>query len=105
MPALDFQINIAWPVGVQDSADRAETFRGSVVRAARREMQKIADEAASNTPFEKIRAGYHVQQETTTDPISIKVINDAPTWIWSEIPTIAHWMPWADPASRIAYWM
>ena len=101
---LDFKIDIAWPVGVFGNADRAATLRGSVVRAARREMQKIADTAAANTPFKTISESYRVQQDSSSDPITVDILNISETWIWAEAGAKAHLPPWGE-GSRLAGWM
>jgi hypothetical protein len=71
----DFTQTINYPDWALGQPDVRQVFRDVVGHRMRRGMQRIADEAAGNTPFDHIAEAYKVEQESVGETLVMSVTN------------------------------
>lgn len=89
--ATEFRLEWAqWPEYATASGDVRQTVRNVVGGRMRRAMQKIADDARSHTPYQKIADAYRVEQSTSGGSVGFSIYNDSPLFPFREYDTKPH---------------
>lgn len=89
----DFTQTIDYPSFSLGEVDVRQAFRNVVGSRMRRGMQRIADDAANNTPFPHIAEAYRVTQETVGDLLTFDIVNDDAHWPFVEYDMPRHEVP------------
>lgn len=89
----DFTQTIDYPSFSLGEVDVRAAFRNVVGSRMRRGMDRIAQEAANNTPFDTIASAYSVVQETVGDQLVFEIRNADPHFAFVEEDMPAHAIP------------
>jgi hypothetical protein len=92
-----------FPPELAQNVDVAESFQRDVGGALLVGMRKIADQAATNTPYPDIAAGFEVESSASGRTVEASIGNRNSTFPYVEEDTRPHFPPF-DEGSPLAAW-